>query len=150
MQKQTGVSEFLSMHHIRPSYQRVKIMQYLLDRKSHPTIEEIYRALIPDIPTLSKTTVYNTLNLFIRERITQPLSIEENQTRYDADISVHGHFRCLNCGKIYDFCVDAENLAVSGLDGFQIDSRYIFYQGICPVCRKAEGRSSAEGKPEHQ
>jgi Fur family peroxide stress response transcriptional regulator len=133
MQKTVDISQYLNDHHIRPSYQRVRIFQYMAELRSHPTVDEIYNVLIGEIPTLSKTTVYNTLNLFVREKIAQPLSIEENQMRYDADTSAHGHFMCERCGEIFDFTVD--DLKVSGLDHFQVNSRNVFYKGICPACR---------------
>ena len=38
-------------------------MEYLMAHRTHPTVDEIYLALSPSIPTLSKTTVYNTLKL---------------------------------------------------------------------------------------
>lgn len=52
--------EYLLDHQIKPSVQRIAIMDYLLKHKTHPCIDEIYTALCKEIPTLSKTTVYNT------------------------------------------------------------------------------------------
>lgn len=49
---------------LRPSVQRLLIMDYLLSHHTHPTVEEVYRDLCKKCPTLSKTTVYNTLRLF--------------------------------------------------------------------------------------
>ena len=56
--------KYLQGYGIKPSIQRIAIMDYLLTHKTHPSIEEIYLALCDEIPTLSKTTVYNTLKLF--------------------------------------------------------------------------------------
>ena len=53
----------LQNHNIKPSVQRIAIMNYLIEHRTHPTVDEIYTALSPSIPTLSKTTVYNTLKL---------------------------------------------------------------------------------------
>lgn len=52
------VIERLQSHSIKPSVQRIAIMQYLMDHHTHPTVDEIYTALAPSMPTLSKTTVY--------------------------------------------------------------------------------------------
>ena len=41
--------------------QRIAIMEYLMEHRTHPSADEIYTALSPSMPTLSKTTVYNTL-----------------------------------------------------------------------------------------
>ena len=46
----------LQNHNIKPSVQRIAIMNYLIEHRTHPTVDEIYTALSPSIPTLSKTT----------------------------------------------------------------------------------------------
>ena len=97
-----NIGEYLKAHEIKPSYQRIKIFQYLVENKNHPTVDMIYKALCTEIPTLSKTTVYNTLNLFIEKKIVNVIVIEENETRYDSVMAVHGHFKCEKCGKIYE------------------------------------------------
>ena len=85
---------------VRPSVQRLAVMDYLVTHKTHPTVDEIYSALAPSIPTLSKTTVYNTLKLFVENGVTQMLTIDEQNSRYDADVSPHAHFLCAKCGKV--------------------------------------------------
>jgi len=56
--------ERLLEHNIKPSMQRIAIMEYLMNHPIHPSADDIYTALSPSMPTLSKTTVYNTLRLF--------------------------------------------------------------------------------------
>lgn len=87
---------------IRPSTQRIAVYKYLYDNKNHPTVDTVYDALSPSYPTLSKTTVYNTLHLFKENNLVQELKIEDDEIRYDADITPHLHFKCCSCGKIYD------------------------------------------------
>ena len=98
-----NIKEYLLEHNIKPSYSRIHIMEYLLSKKSHPTVDEIYKELAKDIPTLSKTTVYNTLSIFADNNIARVVTIEDNETRYDADMLNHGHFKCKSCGVVYDF-----------------------------------------------
>ncbi|HBM79350.1 MAG: Fur family transcriptional regulator [Clostridiales bacterium] len=131
-----NIQEYLRGHGIKPSILRTKVLEYLLKYRSHPTVDEIYKALSDEIPTLSKTTIYNTLNLFVQKGITQVIVIEENETRYDADTSVHGHFKCQQCGKIYDVSVDISGMKVQGLDGFQVKEKHIYFKGICKECLK--------------
>lgn len=69
--------EYLLDHQIKPSVQRIAIMDYLLKHKTHPCIDEIYTALCKEIPTLSKTTVYNTLKLFVEHGAAKMLTIDE-------------------------------------------------------------------------
>ncbi|MBC2856264.1 MAG: Fur family transcriptional regulator [Cetobacterium sp.] len=124
----------LKKHDIKPSYQRIKIFQYLLEHKNHPNVDTIYKALAPEIPTLSKTTVYNTLGLFIEKNIVKVLVIEENETRYDVDTGVHGHFKCEKCGKIEDLDINFGELNISQLSDYKIDERHLYFKGICKSC----------------
>jgi Fe2+ or Zn2+ uptake regulation protein len=89
---------------------------------------------VPGIPTLSKTTVYNTLNLFVEKDIAQLITIEETEARYDANTVVHGHFKCEKCKEVYDFDTDIINIESNSLDNFQINQKHIYFKGICNKC----------------
>ena len=95
------VIERLQSHSIKPSVQRIAIMQYLMDHHTHPTVDEIYTALAPGMPTLSKTTVYNTLKLLDEHAAIQTLTIDGRNTCYDGDTTPHAHFLCTVCNKAY-------------------------------------------------
>ena len=130
-----NVGEYLKKHDIKPSYQRIKIFEYLLNNRTHPTVDEIFKALIGNIPTLSKTTVYNTLKLFTDKNIVIVINIEDNETRYDADVSNHGHFKCIKCGKVYDFKIDLGNVELKELDNFDVHEYHFYIKGICDKCK---------------
>ena len=125
---------YLREHGIKPSLQRIKIYEYLVNNKNHPNVDRIYNDLAKEIPTLSKTTIYNTLNLFIEKKIATVITIEENEVKYDADTSFHGHFKCNNCGKIYDFDVEVKSEDQDKLKGFLISDKQVYYRGICKNC----------------
>lgn len=133
-QPANSIAESLLINHIKPSYSRVKILEYIVNKKSHPTVEEIYNVLIKELPTLSKTTVYNTLNILMEAHLVRLITIEDNETRYDADLSEHGHFKCESCGQIYDFRISLEENAVAGLDGFLIEDKNVYFKGVCQNC----------------
>lgn len=132
-----NIGEYLRGNGIKPSYQRIKIFEFLVNTKEHPTVDHIYRNLVSEIPTLSKTTVYNTLNLFVENNIALLITIEENETRYDADTSVHGHFKCEKCGRVVDFSLDLKEAAVENLTGFQINQKHVYFKGLCDRCTEA-------------
>ncbi|KUG04531.1 peroxide stress regulator [hydrocarbon metagenome] len=129
------IEEFLRLNQIKPSHHRLKIYQYLVQNKNHPSVELIYKELADDIPTLSKTTVYNTLNLFVEKGVAQLITIDESETRYDADMSIHGHFKCKNCGKVYDFQLNFAAIDMRGLQHFQVDENHIYLKGLCYDCQ---------------
>jgi len=127
---------YLRQFSIKPSVQRSAVMDFLLKNRIHPTIDEIYSALSPTMPTLSKTTVYNTLDLFVERGAVRALAIDERNSRYDVDISAHGHFMCNVCGKVHDiFNLDSRMFTIPDSNDFKINSVEISYFGICSKCQ---------------
>ena len=55
----------LTLHGIKPYYNRMAVLEYLMAHPTHPTVDEIYEGLRGSMPTLSKTTVYNALRLMV-------------------------------------------------------------------------------------
>ncbi|RZN68025.1 MAG: transcriptional repressor [Candidatus Methanolliviera hydrocarbonicum] len=70
------LSEDLKKNGIQSSYHRLKILEYLMQNKTHPTADMIYQELSKEIPPLSKTTVYNSLKLFLKRGIVIDMAIE--------------------------------------------------------------------------
>ncbi|MBQ0015590.1 MAG: transcriptional repressor [Bacteroidales bacterium] len=132
--------EYLIAHNIHPSQQRVAVMRYLLDHHIHPTADDIYTALAPQMPTLSKTTIYNTLKVFADAGAIQVITIDEEATRYDATLLPHAHFKCQKCGLVYDIDFPA-NIDPTARQpeipkDFELTSVQIYYQGICAKCKR--------------
>lgn len=134
--------EILEKHDIHPSVQRIAIMDYLLKNRTHPTVEEVYVALSRSIPTLSKTTVYNTLRLFYEMGAAQMLTIDEAKLRFDGDVSSHAHFFCKQCGAVYDVMLTDGNAAIAAgeLAKFQADETHIYIKGICESCQQKNNK----------
>lgn len=125
-------SDVLLEHDIRPSIHRILIYQYLIDNKNHPTADTVYTNLHPQLPTLSKTTIYNTLALFVEKKLIQELPLENGELRFDADTSEHAHFKCEKCKKVYDLFVKV-NLPQLPTD-FILSRSQLFFWGKCSAC----------------
>lgn len=133
------VAEHLITHGIRPSVQRMAIMEYLMEHKTHPTVDMIYQDLISQMPTLSRTTIYNTLTLLEEKDALTTLSIDSRNVHYDGDTSPHAHFMCRKCGKIYDVPVSEETEKLNYLpDTFKVEHVKLYYTGLCDDCQKSE------------
>ena len=125
----------LKSKNIRLSHQRLKVLEYLTQNCIHPTADQIYNGIHDDVPTLSRTTVYNTLNSLVKAGLVEVINIEGNEPRYDINTTSHGHFKCGICKKIYDFEIDINSVETHGLNGFDIHDRNVYFKGICPNCR---------------
>lgn len=129
---------------LRPSAQRIAIMSYLLTHRTHPTVEDVYQGVVGEIPTLSRTTVYNTLRLFAEHHAAQMITIDDHRVCYDGDIHPHVHFLCRKCGRVYDLmdCKAPVYRKPFTVDGNLVDEAQLYYKGICCHCRKAEEKVS--------
>ena len=133
-QKIDSLAKTLIEKNIKPSYQRIKILEYLMIKKNHPAVDRIFNDLVKEIPTLSKATVYNTLDLFKKENLARVVTIEDNETRFDAKVVNHGHFKCEYCGSIFDFEINIESFSTDSLKNFKINEKNVYFKGICPGC----------------
>ncbi len=141
------ISNILQSKGISPSLHRIKIYQYLMTHHTHPNVDTIYRELVNEIPSLSKTTVYNTVKTLAQKGILLELTIDGTESRYDADIKPHVHFKCTSCGNIYDIDYkslgidELEKLGQSSVDGHNVTSSYIYLYGICKNCLAGNQKS---------
>lgn len=121
---------------IRPSTQRMAVMSYLFaNRHKHPTVDQIYLALSPDMPTLSKTTVYNTLKILESRGAIRSLFIDRVSERFDAVTALHGHSLCRRCGSISDVPLKDELFASGNApETMTVESVQLFFKGVCGKC----------------
>jgi len=135
---------------IRPSYHRVRIMCYLMKNKIHPTAESIYRELLEETQTISKVTVYNTLNLFRKKGLVNTLDISGEETRFDITTTPHPHFLCTECGEVTDYKeMDAPLDKIIGESPYIKDVQLVL-RGVCEKCRNPmdEKKLSVQDKEE--
>ena len=73
------ILEQLKEKGINLSYQRLKVLDFLYKNQIHPTVEQIYLGLVKQIPTLSKTTIYNTLKILINAGLVRKSLLREGK-----------------------------------------------------------------------
>ncbi|MCM1077018.1 MAG: transcriptional repressor [Bacteroides sp.] len=121
---------------VKPSAQRLVIMRYLMENRIHPTVDEIFKALQPTNPTLSRTTVYNTLRLLAKAGIIRCIDTGGGDgARWDYSKRDHAHFLCTSCGQVTD--IDYRDSAPSFTlppEGYTVRSADVIFKGLCPSC----------------
>ncbi|MCQ6562576.1 peroxide-responsive transcriptional repressor PerR [Paenibacillus mendelii] len=124
---------------VRMTPQRHAILSFLMNSMTHPTADEIYKALSPVFPSMSVATIYNNLRLFVDARLVRELTYGDDSSRFDADLSEHYHAICKSCGKIVDFdyppLTDVED-AASRETGFKVEGHRMEIYGHCGDCSK--------------
>jgi len=87
--------------------QRAAVFRYLQSVHTHPTAEEVYRAVRQSIPTISLATVYKCLEALVGCKLASKLALGDGPCRYDCRTDNHYHFRCLKTHQVRD--VDLEH-----------------------------------------
>ncbi len=118
--------------------QRKVILEAILDRKDHPTADQIYETVKVDLPGLSKATVYRVLDLLVQVGVVQKVFHTDAMTRFDPMVSRHHHATCRLCGQFNDLdpdiVPDIPLPKTEGL-GFEITDYSINFTGICSRCQ---------------
>ena len=110
------------------------MLEYLVKEHGHPTVDDIYAFLSPQIPSLSKATIYNTLNCFVKAGLARVIRINGEEKRYDIALHNHGHFNCERCGTIINFKIDIDSIRIDDLAQFEIRGKNVYFNGLCPNC----------------
>ena len=135
--KMKDLELFLRKKNIRPSYLRLKVLEYFFKHHNHPSVNMIYEELVDKIPTLSKTSVYNTLGLFVEHSIIEILGLTDNEQRYDLyRTKTHAHFYCEECNKITDINFDIDDVIADVFQNYEVQSQSLQFRGICDTCMK--------------
>lgn len=130
------ITEHLRAHNIKPSTQRIAIMKFLMENRVHPTVDMIYSVLKESMPTLSRTTVYNTVWLLAENNAIIALDIDSKNVHFDYIECNHAHFQCRKCGKIVDVLLNNFNPIYN--DEIHIETVNVYYKGLCEKCYKSK------------
>lgn len=101
-----GILVQFDRHGILPTPQRLKIAEILLARPQHLSAEQIIDRLRKSGSSVSKATVYNTLNLFRESGLIKGLSVDLERRYYDSRTSAHHHFYNVDTGELTDIDED--------------------------------------------
>lgn len=119
--------------------QRTAVFDYLGRVDHHPTAEEVFLAVKPELPKISLATVYKNLEALVACGAASKLTYGDGAARYDIRTDHHYHSRCLGCGRVTDLEPRGkEELAklVKAPNGFQIEDYRVEVLGYCKNCKQ--------------
>ncbi|MCC6524641.1 MAG: transcriptional repressor [Polyangiaceae bacterium] len=142
--------------------QRLAIVRALSGDDTHPTAQELFERLRPQLPGMSFATVYNTLaalaaaglcsaRSFSVGRPGRPGAAARGATRFDPNMQPHDHAVCDACGAVYDVRraePGPREAEPTTPPGFAVRAVEHVYRGQCGACRRAPvGRAA---RPQRQ
>ncbi len=118
--------------------QRRAVFTYLCGNRDHPAVETVWRGVRETLPDVSLDSVYRILDDFAETGLIRKLE-GAKVVRYDPDTSVHEHFICSACGKMFDFAFPDTGRAaeLAGMFG-TVDSVELMAHGTCNTCLRGE------------
>lgn len=123
--------------------QRRAVFEELVERRDHPTAEQVYDAVRERLPGLSRTTVYRVLDTLVELGAARRVLHAGAAVRYDPVTQRHHHLVCEACGRLEDVEDARVPLVVPpdvGSAGFQITGYSVSFTGICSRCQSEEER----------
>jgi Fur family iron response transcriptional regulator len=124
------VSATLRAHGIQPSAQRLAVAEYVLHTDAHPSADQVFAEVRSRVPMISRATVYNTLNLFVRRKLLRQLVLAEGKVVFDPHLAPHHHFVDDATGAIHDVPWDALDVRrVDALKGVQVREYQVVLRG---------------------
>ena len=96
---------------VTPTQQRVEIAQILFARPQHVSAEQVLSIVNAQSSVVSKATVYNTLNLFVRCGLVREVNVDGQRVYYDSTTRPHHHFFNVDTGELTDIPKEAVRLA---------------------------------------
>ena len=100
-----SLKEVLHNEGLKYTQQRQAVWDELRASIEHRDAEEIYLTLKQDGLTVSRATVYRTVDVLVKNNMINKLDIGDGRLRfeYNIDSEHHDHLICTECGKIVEF-----------------------------------------------
>lgn len=115
---------------IQPSAQRVAVADYVLLTDEHPSADLVWKRVSAGFPYISRATVYNTLNLFVKKGLLRELHLDPERVVFDAKLSTHHHFIDDETGRIHDIPWDQVQVCnLERLQGYEIRDHMVVMRG---------------------
>ena len=122
---------------VRVTGPRLRIYEYLLNHRTHPTCDDIYKNLKEEDDSLSLASVYNVTDKLAEVGLVTEIVSPDGQKHYDGIVDFHGHFFCKDCGKILDVSC-SHDFSPEVLEGSRVDSVSLVISGLCKDCLKED------------
>jgi Fur family peroxide stress response transcriptional regulator len=133
------LTERLASSGFRFTSQRRHVYDVLMQKRDHPTAEEVFIRAKNKLPEISMATVYNCLDALVQCGLARQVTVDRVATRFCPNMREHCHFHCDKCENVFDIELPAEGPASIGLPkGFRATRFEMAIHGLCADCAKKQ------------
>ncbi|HDY76219.1 MAG TPA: transcriptional repressor [Candidatus Marinimicrobia bacterium] len=134
------LKQVLAKEGLRFTCQREEVWKEILSSGEHRDADEIYHSLREKGISVSRATVYRTIDVLVKYNMVRKLDVGVGPSKFEhkIDISHHDHIICMKCGKIEEFVVNQiENLQERVAEQYSFKLVRHIHQlfGICKDCQ---------------
>lgn len=130
------LGERLATSGFRFTSQRRCVYDVLLQKRDHPTADEVFIRAKKAMPEISHATVYNCLDALVECGLVRQVQLQRGATRFCPNMEEHCHYYCDQCGSVFDVTLPATAPTMPGPKGFQVDHYDIAVHGLCADCAR--------------
>lgn len=122
----------------RKTEKKMAVLRVLYTSKEHHlTAERLCKLVKRQLPTISETTVYRTLDRLVNEGLAVRMQLLPEVDHYERVREPHAHVVCDTCGKINETSL-VKPMTVHRLKNYHITHTDITYHGLCTTCRQVK------------
>ena len=118
--------------------QRLTILQVLLQSGEHMTPSEVFEVAKQNLPGLTETTVYRTLEFLSENGFAQAAHMRNGKIIYQAGGHDHHHVICQKCNsetEVGHAQLDEMYKMLEKLTGYHLTTSHLAFFGLCPNCQ---------------
>ena len=101
-QSKAALDEALARQGLRSTRQREYVFGVLLDKRDHPSADEVFTRSKKGMPGISLATVYNCLETLVACGLVRQVNHERDSSRYCPNLAEHAHFHDKTTGRVMD------------------------------------------------
>ncbi|HEX7654919.1 MAG TPA: Fur family transcriptional regulator [Verrucomicrobiae bacterium] len=137
-QDEQHLTEHLGATGLRLTPQRQQVYDVLLQKRDHPTAEEVFIRAKKAMPEISHATVYNCLDALVKSGLARQVKVDRGATRFCPNMVEHGHFHCDVCGLVQDVDLPAGMACLVLPKDFQPTHYEVAVHGTCAACAQKQ------------
>ena len=129
-------SEYLKKKGLRQTPERFLIFDEVYASDDHFDADELFLRLKKKDVTVSRATVYNSLDLLIECNLVVRHQFGNKQAKYEPSFSYwqHDHLICMDCGEVFEFCdprIQGIREMIAEIFQFEIEQHSLQMNGHC-------------------
>ncbi len=139
----------LSSKRLRHTWERESIARVALGLNTHFTVDELLKECLSQSITVSRATVYNTMDLMLEAKVLQQHTFKPGHNHYErTPAAPMVHVVCQGCGKVKlvrDTSLEAY-LHARKYQAFTTSHYELYVYGLCNTCLRRLKRGKSQSK----